>query len=145
MSATATSADAQVIMQLYQLRRDDKMRQARNWFLATFKGIKSVDEFMKLAPFGSEENVYFRMVVSYWDMAAGFANAGAVNQDLYFRSSNEMLLVWLRAADMISELRKLRNNPLAYSDLEEGAKAMTEWMEARAPGAFEGFRKMVLG
>ena len=39
----------------------------------------------------------------------------------------------------------MRNNPLAYSDLEAAANAMTEWMEERAPGAYEGFRKMVLG
>jgi hypothetical protein len=145
MPQTATPADAEVVMRLYELRREEKMRKARNWFFSNFKGIRSTEEFLNLAPFGSEENAYFRMVVSYWDMAAGFVNGGAVNQDLFFRSSNEMLFVWLRASAVIPELRKSRNNPLAYSDIEEAAKAMAEWLDRRSPGAYEGFRKMVLG
>jgi hypothetical protein len=145
MPRASNAADAEVVMRLYELRREDKLRIARNWFFANFKGIKSTDEFLKLAPYGSDENAWFRMVVSYWDMAASFVNSGAVNPDLFFRSSNEMLFVWLRASDVIPELRKSRNNPLAFTDLEQGAKTMQEWMETRAPGAYEGFRKMVLG
>jgi len=145
MPQTATAADAEVVMRLYDLRREEKLRQARNWFFVNVKGIKTTEEFVKIAPLGSEQNAYFRMVVSYWDMAAGFVNSGAVSKDLFFRSSNEMLFVWLRAGELIPELRKSRNNPLAYHDLEEAANAMIEWMDGRAPGASEGFRKMVLG
>jgi len=145
MTQTATAADARLILRLYQLRRDEKLRQARAWFIANFKGIKTLDEFFQIAPPGSEENAYFRMVVSYWDMAAGFVNTGALNADLFFRSSNEMLFVWLRAAEIIPELRKSRTNPLAYGDLEQAAKAMRAWLEARAPESYEGFRRMVLG
>jgi hypothetical protein len=145
MPRMATAADAEVIMRLYELRREDKLRKARNWYFSSFKGIKSVDEFHKIAPAGSEENAYFRMVTSYWDMAAGFVNSGAVNPDLFFRSSNELLFVWLRISELVPELRKARNNPVAFGDLEETAKAMTDWMQSRAPGAYEGFRKMVLG
>ena len=145
MPQTATPADARLIMRLYHLRREEKMRKARSWFFATFKGIKTTDEFLKIAPFGSEENAFFRMVVSYWDMAAGFVNTGALNRDLFFRSSNEMLFVWLRASEIIPELRRSRNNPLAYSDIEEASLAMADWLEARSPGAYEGFRKMVVG
>jgi hypothetical protein len=132
-------------MRLYDLRREEKLRRARAWFFANFKGIASIDGFMQLAPAGSEENAYFRMVVTYWDMAAGFANSGAVSRELFFRSSNEMLFVWLRASEVIPVLRKSRNNPLLYGDLEEGSRAMLEWLEARAPGAYESVRKMVLG
>jgi hypothetical protein len=145
MPQTATPADADVIMRLYDLRREERMRKARNWFMAYFKNVTTMDSFLRLAAPGSDENAYFRMVVSYWDMAAGFANSGAVNKDLFFRSSNEMLFVWLRAGEIIPQLRQARNNPLQYADLEEGAMAMADWLEARAPGAFDGFRKMVLG
>lgn len=145
MSPNATPADVQVMMQLYDLRREEKLRTARNWFFSNFKGLKSAEEFLKVAPFGTDENAYFRMVVSYWDMAAGFMNSGAVNPDLFFRSSNEMLFVWLRAAEVIRDMRRMRSNPMAYADLEQAAEAMTRWMESRAPGAFDAFRKMVLG
>lgn len=144
MAQSARASDAEVIMRLYELRREEKMRKARDWFFAHCKGIKSTEEFSKIAPFGSDENAYFRMVVSYWDMAAGFVNSGAVNADLFFRSNNEMLLVWIRVSELIPELRQLRNNPLAYGDLEQAAAAMAKWLNDRAPGSYEGFRKMVL-
>lgn len=144
MSQTATPADAKVIMRLYDLRREHKLRTARNWFFANFKGITSGEEFLKAAPFGSDENAYYRMVVSYWDMAASFVNSGAVNADLFFRSSNELLFVWLRASAVIVDVRRMRSNPLVYADLEEAAGAMEKWMEARSPGAFAAFKKMVL-
>jgi len=144
MPRAANTVDAEVVMRLYELRREDKLRKARNWFFASFKGIRSLDDLKKVAALGTEENAYFRMVVSYWDMAASFVNTGAVNQDLFFRSSNELMFVWIRIADVIPELRRSRNNPLYFGDLEEAAKAMKEWMESRAPGSYEGFRKMVL-
>jgi hypothetical protein len=69
----------------------------------------------------------------------------AANQDLFFRSANELLLVWLRAKDVIVDLRQAYHNPLTFGDLEDAAKAMMEWLEARAPCSYEGFRKTVLG
>ena len=144
MAQSARASDADVIMRLYELRREEKIRKARSWFFGNFKGIKSSEEFMKIAPSGSDENAWFRMVVSYWDMAAGFVNSGAVNADLYFRSSNEMLFVWIRASEVILELRKTRNSPLMYGDLEQAAAAMSKWLNDRAPGSYEGFRQMVL-
>ena len=145
MLQSATAADAEIIMRLYDLRREEKLRRARNWFFAEFKGIKSMDEFLKRCPVGSEENAYYRMVVTYWDMAAGFANSGVVNKDLFFRSSNELLFVWIRACDLISDHRRVRQNPLLMGDLEEAADSMKQWLDGRAPGAYQSFRKMVLG
>ncbi len=144
MAQSARASDAEVIMRLYELRREEKMRTARNWFLAKFKGIRSTEDLFRIAPPGSDENAYFRMVVSYWDMAAGFVNSGAVNADLFFRSGNEMLLVWIRASEVIPELRKTRDNPLMYGDLEQASATMTKWMNDRALGSYEAFRKMVL-
>lgn len=145
MSEYATAADAEVIMRLYELRREEKMRKARNWYMAYFKGISTMEDMQRLCAPGTDENAFFRMVVSYWDMAAGFANSGAVNKDLFFRSSNEMLFVWLRASAIVPLLRAARTNPLAYADLETCSMQMADWLEARAPGAYEGFRKMVVG
>jgi hypothetical protein len=144
MPQNATTDDAQVIMQLYDLRREERLRKARSWFVGTVKGIRTAEEFFKLAPVESDENAFFRMVVTYWDMAAGFVNSGAVNRDLFFRSSNEMLFVWIRASALIAEMRKTRDNPLMFADLEQAANDMSKWLDSRAPGAFEGFKKMVL-
>lgn len=144
MPQNATTNDAQIIMQLYDLRREERLRRARTWFMSSIKGITTMEELFRIAPVGSDENAFFRMVVTYWDMAAGFVNSGAVNRDLFFRSSNEMLFVWIRAGALISEMRKMRSNPLLLADLEQAANDMSKWLDSRAPGAFEGFRKMVL-
>jgi hypothetical protein len=145
MPKAATAVDAKLIMRLYDLRREEKLRQARLWYFTKFKGVKTMEDFLKLAPVGSEENAFFRMVVSYWDMAAGFVTSGALNADLFFRSSNEMLFVWLRTSVVVPDLRKGRANPILFADLEEAAKMMGEWFDARAPGSYQAFRKMVLG
>jgi len=129
MPQNATNDDAQVIMQLYDLRREERLRTARSWFVSTVKGITTSEEFFKLAPVGSDENAFFRMVVTYWDMAAGFVNSGAVNRDLFFRSSNEMLFVWIRASALIAEMRKMRDNPLMFADLEQAANDMSKWLQ----------------
>ena len=78
----ATPADAQVVMHLYELRREAEMRKARNWF-ATFNPQSADDVISVVTAAGSDENRYFRMVTSYWEMAAALALHGAVNEQLF--------------------------------------------------------------
>src|SRR5271165_5299484 len=96
----ATYDDANLILRLYELRREDKLRQAREWFAENCK-VKSPEELMQLAPPGSKENAYVRMVVSYWEMACSFVTAGVLNQDLFFQSNGECLFVWERVRELI--------------------------------------------
>ena len=93
--AKATYDDVNLILKLYDIRREDKMRAARAWFFANFKP-KSMAEFQQLCPPGSEPNAYARQVSSYWDMAASFITAGVLNDELFFQNSRELLFVWLR-------------------------------------------------
>jgi hypothetical protein len=65
----ATHEDANLLLRLYDIRREERMRKARDWFAKDFH-VSTVEGFQKLCPIGSEENASFRMVVSYWDMAA---------------------------------------------------------------------------
>jgi hypothetical protein len=88
MSTTATYDDVNLICRLYEMRRDARLRAAREWFLSKFKP-GSVEEIGVLAPGGSEENAYFRMVVTYWEMVASFVTAGVLNQELFFQSGQE--------------------------------------------------------
>ncbi len=83
-------SEADLILKLYELRREPTLRQARDWFFMGFNPA-SIEDYN--AAIFSEHGAQVRMVLSYWDMAAGFANSGAVNQDLFFRSSNELLFV----------------------------------------------------
>src|SRR5438552_11713775 len=90
----ATYEDANLILRLYDLRREEKLRAARKWF-GSIAPIESREEFLKRCPAGSDENAYFRMVTTYWEMAAAFVSNGILNRDLFYRSNNmELLFVW---------------------------------------------------
>jgi hypothetical protein len=100
----ATYEDVNLILKLYELRREDKMREARAWFLADCKP-KNAQGLMELCPPGSDNNARFRMVVSYWDMVGSFVTAGVLNEELLAQSTNELLLTWERVRPLVAELR----------------------------------------
>ena len=100
--ACATFDDVNLILRLYELRRDEKMRQAREWFSKSFTA-HSLDEFNSVCPPGSEQNVWFRMVVSYWEMVASFITGGVLNQELFFQSGHELLMVWEKIRDAVPQ------------------------------------------
>lgn len=123
----ATYDDANLILKLYELRREEKMRAARNWFVANFK-CKTMAEMQALCPPGSEANAYFRQCVSYWDMAGSFVNAGVLNADLFFANTREILLVWERLRPVIAEIRAAFKDPQYLANLEKAGNACAEWV-----------------
>src|SRR5205085_8174843 len=109
---TATYDDANLILRLYELRREEKLRQARDWFGMNFRAT-TMEEATQAIPMGSPENAYFRMVVSYWEMAASFVTAGVLNQELFFESNGELLGVWERVRSILPGFRAMTKNPEA--------------------------------
>jgi hypothetical protein len=88
----ATPADADLVLRLYDLRREAVMRQARAWFIAWAPA--SADEVRAvLADFGRQENAWVRQLTSYWEMAYSIANAGCVDPDLFAKNAGEGVLV----------------------------------------------------
>ena len=85
----ATTADAELILKLYQLRQEERMREARNWVLHQFQPQSLEELLMVQRDFGSLHNQYWRQVISYWEMAAGFVLHGALDRDLFFDSVGE--------------------------------------------------------
>ena len=138
----ATYQDAELVCRLYEMRREERMRTARAWFAANFK-VQSLAEVMERFPPGSEMNASFRMVTSYWEMAASFLVRGILHEELFFENNTEMLMVWERLKGIVGEFRKARNNPLFYRNLEKAAERYVQWMNANAPGAYESFQNMV--
>jgi hypothetical protein len=138
----ATYQDAELILKLYDMRREERMRTARAWFVANFKA-QSLAEATEQFPPGSDHNAYFRMVTSYWEMAASFVVRGVLHEELFFENNTEMLLVWERVKVVVAEFRKVRNNPLMFRNLEKAAEKYAQWMNANAPGAYESFQNMV--
>ena len=92
MQARATYDHATLILQLYEMRREERMRKARARFVASFRP-KTLDELAAVCPPGSDESASYRMVVTYWEMVASFITANVLDQELFFQSGRELLLL----------------------------------------------------
>ena len=138
-----TYDDANLLLRLYELRREAKMREARGWFFANFK-CKTMAEFQALCPPGSEPNANFRQFTSYWDMAASFVNLGVMNPDLFFASNRELLLCYTRVSPILPDIRKAFSDNGYMMNIEKCAKAYAEWLDRTSgPGTAEAFAKRV--
>ncbi len=103
----ATPQDADLIMKLYDLRREATMRKARNFFALEFfpKSVDDVKALFTNIEEHPEQNAYFRQVVSYWDMAAAMVNHGSIDRALFFDTNGEFFIVWAKIGDFIEDLR----------------------------------------
>jgi hypothetical protein len=111
----ATAADAELILRLYDLRREAVMRQARADMMARFVP-KSFDEFAAVTKGDHPLNTAYRMVSSYWEMAAGFVKHGALYLDLFAENCGEGLFMFAKAQPHLAKLRETA--PTAYVNME---------------------------
>jgi len=133
----ATYDDANLCLRLYELRREETMRKARQWF-----GGFSANTPAEMPPMGSPENAYFRMVTSYWDMAASFVTSGVLNEELFLQTNGELLFVWEKVRELIPGIRTAQKNPTYLKNLETLGNAAIKRMPAEA---YQGFSAMVKG
>src|SRR6202030_2757530 len=121
MSKKATAADAQLIMQLYDLRREAEMRKARNWWVGDFWP-RSAEDFLKVSgSMGSQENNWLRQVAGYWSMAASFVLHGALSADLFLQPavSGEMFIVLAKVHPFLKDLREKSGDPHMFGTIEK--------------------------
>lgn len=137
----ATYADADIIMKLYDMRREERLRKARDWFVREFNASTLAEALEKYPP-GSDPNAFYRMVGTYWDMAASFVANGIVHEELFFQNNGELLIVWEKLKDMVTDMRKVRKNPMAYRNLERVAAKHVDWMNRNAPGSYEALMQV---
>ncbi len=126
--------DAELLLRLYELRREERLRKARAWFIREFQA-EPPEELSKRYPWGSEENTSFRMTVSYWDMAASLLNHGLISEDLFFENTRELLVVWQKLKPAVTFCREQFKDPQAFKNLEITAGKYEKWMEKRVPEA----------
>ncbi len=136
--------NAELLLRIYDLRREGTLRKARSWLMGNFSA-ETLKEFGELCPPGSEANAHYRQATSYWDMVAAIVNRGMLDEDFYFETTSESLLVWLRVKNVVLAMRDVRKNPLYLRNLEVLAEKHEKWLVARAPGALEETRKMLAG
>jgi hypothetical protein len=104
MTNKPTYDDANLVLRLYELRREETLRNARKWLASFSPG--NPEHVQKVADRSSQENAYFRMVISYWDMAASFVTSGVLNEELFLQNSGEALYTWEKTRELIQENRK---------------------------------------
>ena len=95
--------EAGLILKLYELRREDTMRKAREWYFREFNP-QSLADFT--TAIFSEHSGHLRMVISYWDMVAALVNNGAIGMDLYLSTNNEHLGVFAKVEALLDEIRR---------------------------------------
>ena len=110
----AESAD--LILKLYDLRREDKMREARNWIFSF--NPTTVDEYWATM-MDPQVGGYLRMVTSYWDMAASLVNHGAIDAEMFNDTVGEHIMVFAKVQPLLAELRERFQNPKAFQHLEK--------------------------
>ncbi|HBB95938.1 MAG TPA: hypothetical protein DC054_11160 [Blastocatellia bacterium] len=110
--------DADLILKLYDLRRETVMREARNW-LFTFNptGIQDVMEVMM-----GEHSGHFRMVISYWDMACAMVVNGAIDEELFNQTNGEHIFVYMKVAPVLQDIRAMFDNQDFLKHLETVVK-----------------------
>lgn len=114
----ATAVDAELILKLYELRREPLMRKARD-FVNGSVWPQSADEIVQLfQAFGTEQNAYMRQVTSYWDMAASLVIRGAVHEQLFLDSAGEMVFVYAKLHPFLAEIRERLQTPEFLSNIE---------------------------
>ena len=121
-----TYDDASLLLRLYEIRREAKLRQARHWFLFEFKpGAwgQIRDQFFT----GEEQDNHLRMVVSYWDMACALVKQGILNKDLFYATTGEYVVVWNKTKPWVAGVREELKNPLLFRSLEDIAEDTVQW------------------
>src|SRR5271157_3229133 len=123
MAKKATAHDGQLVLQLYDLRREAEMRKARNWFTTEFWP-QSADDIIKVvSAFPGQENAWMRQVGGYWDMAASLVLQGALHEELFLQPgiSGEMFFIFAKIYPFLKEVRQKMNSPEAFVNIEKVA------------------------
>ena len=119
--------DADLILKLYDLRREKTMREARSWFIM-FNPQSPADIMDTLT---SDKSAYYRMVVSYWEMAASLVNHGAIDADMFNDANGEHIVVYAKLEPFVEELRK-EMGPKFLEHLEKVVKDMPDYQDRLA-------------
>jgi hypothetical protein len=139
METKPTHEQAQLQLQIYEMRREARLRQARDWFFRNYFA-ENLDESMKIAPPGSETGTFVMMVFSYWEQACALLNYGLLHEDLFFETNGEFFVVWERVRSHIRQARERFVNKSFLGNVEKAAQRYEVWIESRSPGHLAAMR-----
>jgi len=137
-----TYEQAQLHLQLFEMRREARLRQARDWFDKNYH-VESFDDSMRIAAPGTEGGTSAMMVFSYWDQACAFLNYGLIHEGLFFETSSEFFWAWERVKPALEQFRERFASPLFLANVEKAANRYETWIENRAPGHIATMRQFM--
>ena len=140
MTTQPTHEQAQLHLQVYDLRREARLRQARDWFQQNYHA-ETMEEAMKTMAPGTEHGAFVGMVIGYWEQACALLNYGLLHEDLFFETSGEFFGVWEQLKPVVPEFREQFNDPNMLSNLEKAAQKFEAWSNKRAPGHIDKMRE----
>src|ERR1043166_9681689 len=129
--------DADLILKLYDLRREKVMREARDWWF-TFNPTSLQDIMSTMM---GEHSGHMRMGLSYWDMACAMVVSGAIDEELFNTTNGEHMIVYMKLEPVLEDMRKMFDNPDFAKSLETVVKRMPN-IEARMASMRERFKQM---
>lgn len=109
--------DVLAVIELYKMRGEAKMREARKWFMTEFTP-KSAMEIVQLLLSGEEASANFRMITSHWNMACSFVNNGGIDEKIFLESNTEHIVVYTKLQPFLKEIREIINEPTYCLHLE---------------------------
>jgi hypothetical protein len=142
MATKPTHEQAQLHLQVFEERREPRLRQARDWFFQNYFP-NTMEEAMKIAPMGTEQGTNVMMVFGYWEQTCALLNYGLLHEDLFFETAGEFFGVWERVKSHIAQSRQTWNSKTFLSNLEKAAQRFEAWNETRNPGHIATMRKMM--
>ena len=140
MATKPTHEQAQLHLQVYDMRREARLRQAREWFFKNYF-VDNLDDAMRIAAPGTETGAFAMMVLSYWDQACALLNYGLLHEDLFFETSGEFFGVWEFVKPIVPQARERFVNKQFLAHLENAAQRYEAWIESRSPGHVAGMRQ----
>jgi hypothetical protein len=140
METKPTHEQAQLHLQVYDLRREPRLREARDWFQRNYQA-ETLEEAMKLAAPGTEHGTFLGMVIGYWEQACALLNYGLLHEDLFFETSGEFFGVWEQLKVVVPQFREAFKEPSLLANLEKAAKRFEAWSDQRSPGHIAAMRE----
>lgn len=118
--------DTMAILKLYELRRDEQMRAARQWYFSDFAPETAMD-VIALFQGGERASANYRMITSYWDTAASLVLNGGIDEKMFLDANTEHVFIYAKVADLLPEIRAIFREPGYLIHLETLVKKLSDF------------------
>ena len=142
METKPTHEQAQLHLQVYEMRREARLRQGRDWFFKNYY-VEKFEDAMRIAAPGTESGAFAGMVLSYWEQACALLNYGLLHEGLFFETSGEFFGVWELVKPIVPQARERFANKQFLANLEKAAQRYETWIESRSPGHIAAMRQFM--